>query len=87
MESEALAKMADVLAEATGFVEDTATPSGSEAQVTVSEIINGLADRLGDDGPAFLRMYARACEREDANPLVLNFDTRGDGTRGDGDVS
>ena len=73
MDIETLTKVADSLAEATGFAGDTAPEEGSEAQVAISKILTGLADRLGDEeGPAFLRMYARACERQDANPLVLD---------------
>ena len=65
--------MADVLADVTGHAGDTAPEEGSEAQASISKILTGLADKLGDeDGPSFLRMYARACEREDANPLVLD---------------
>ena len=73
MDIETLTKVADSLAEATGRAGDTAPEDGSEAQVEISLILTSLAERLGDeDGPAFLRMYARACEREDANPLVLD---------------
>ncbi len=71
MENETLTNMADTLAELTGFAGDTAPEEGSEAQVIISKVLTGLADKL-DDGPAFLRMYARACEREDANPLVVD---------------
>ncbi len=71
MDIETLTKVADVLADVTGHAGDTAPEEGSEAQGAISKILTGLADKLGDeDGPAFLRMYARACEREDANPLV-----------------
>jgi hypothetical protein len=73
MDIETLTKVADVLADATGHAGDTAPEEGSEAQASISKILTGLADKLGDeDGPSFLRMYARACEREDANPLVLD---------------
>jgi hypothetical protein len=73
MDIETLTKVADVLADVTGHAGDTAPEEGSEAQASISKILTGLADKLGDeDGPSFLRMYARACEREDANPLVLD---------------
>lgn len=73
MDIETLTKVADSLAEATGRAGDTAPEDGSEAQVEISLILTSLSERLGDeDGPSFLRMYARACEREDANPLVLD---------------
>lgn len=73
MDIETLTKVADALADATGHAGDTAPEDGSEAQAILSRALTGLADRLGDeDGPAFLRMYARACDRQDANPLVLD---------------
>ena len=73
MDIETLTKVADTLAEATGFAGDGAPPKGSETQAAISLILTGLADRLGDEeGATFLRMYARACQREDATPLVLD---------------
>jgi hypothetical protein len=70
MDIETLTKVADVLADVTGLAGDVEGEEWGEAQGAISKILTGLADKLGDeDGPAFLRMYGRACEREDANPL------------------
>ncbi|KKM70973.1 hypothetical protein LCGC14_1435390 [marine sediment metagenome] len=76
-----LTKVADVLADVTGRAGDVAPEEGSEAQDAISAILTCLAVKLGDeDGPSFLRMYARACEREDTNPsgswLQLKFSSR-----------
>ena len=53
MDIETLTKVADVLADVTGHAGDTAPEEGSEAQVAISKILTGLADKLGDeDGPS-----------------------------------
>lgn len=81
MDIETLTKVADVLADVTGHASDVSGEEGGEAEGAISKILTGLADKLGDgDGQSFMRMYGRACEREDTNPLVHVAPASGEAT-------